>query len=52
MEYLNYFKEKNRAGVVNLKNIVLYLLPPSEFTEKVCELKDKEIMGVFCDIIL
>lgn len=39
-EYLNYFKEKNRAGVVSLKSIYLYLLPPTPETTEAYNLTD------------
>jgi len=34
-EYIKYFTNKKRAGVVNLKNYMLYLIPPGETANKI-----------------
>ena len=46
-EYLKYFLEKQRAGVVSLKKYVLYLLPPCEETFQIHPFGQNEILGVF-----
>ena len=48
-EYVKYFLEKQRAGVVTLKKHMLYLLPPCEATNQVYAISDNEILGVFAD---
>jgi SPOC domain. len=49
-DYLKYFLEKQRAGVVSLKKHVLYLLPPTEETFKIHPFGNNEILGVFVNI--
>ena len=49
-DYITYFNEKQRAGVVNIRNYLLYLLPPGEESKKIHEVKDLQILGVFADI--
>ena len=48
-EYVKYFLEKQRAGVVTLKRHILYLLPPGEATNKVYPVSENEILGVFVE---
>ena len=50
VDYINYFNEKQRAGVVTIRNYLLYLLPPGEESKKIFEIKDLQILGVFADI--
>jgi hypothetical protein len=50
MDYLKYFVEKQRAGVVSLKKHVLYLLPPCEENFKIHPFGNNEILGVFVNI--
>ena len=50
VDYINYFNEKQRAGVVTIRNYLLYLLPPGDESKKIHEIKDLQILGVFADI--
>ncbi len=50
VDYINYFNEKQRAGVVTIRNYLLYLLPPGEESRKIHEIKDLQMLGVFADI--
>lgn len=51
LDYINYFNEKQRAGVVTIRNFYLYLLPPGEEAKKIySEIKELQILGVFTDI--
>lgn len=49
-EYLKYFNEKQRAGVIQLKKMTLYLVPPCEETYKIHPFKPTEFLGVFVDL--
>jgi hypothetical protein len=51
---VNYFKEKKRAGIINLKNGVLYIVPKCQEFQGLFNilldfqlLKDNEILGIF-----
>jgi hypothetical protein len=47
-DYINYFNEKNRAGLINLKNqMILYLIPPSDFSRKFYQNPKKHLLGIF-----
>ena len=47
-DYINYFNEKNRVGVINLKNqMILYLVPPCEFSRKFYQNPKKHLLGIF-----
>jgi len=48
LDYINYFNEKNRVGVINLKNqMILYLVPPSDFSRKFYQNPKKHLLGIF-----
>jgi SPOC domain len=49
-EYLKYFNDKQRAGVIQLKKSTLYLVPPNEETFKIHPFKPTEFLGVFVDM--
>jgi fibrillarin-like rRNA methylase len=49
-DYVKYFLEKGRAGVVSLKKHCLYILPPCEEAFKIRKFNEKEMLGVFVDI--
>jgi hypothetical protein len=46
-EYIKYFTKKQRAGVVNLKAHVLYLIPPGETAKKIYEIEGEKMIGIF-----
>jgi hypothetical protein len=47
-DYINYFNEKNRVGLINLKNeMILYLVPPSDFSRKFYQNPRKHLLGIF-----
>ncbi len=47
-DYINYFNEKNRVGLINLKNqMILYLVPPSDFSRKFYQNPKKHLLGIF-----
>ena len=46
-EYIKYFEEKSRAGVVNLKDVSLYVLAPSEISRKFYKSPKKHLLGIF-----
>lgn len=49
-EYINYFNDKNRVGLINLKNqMILYLIPPSDFSRKFYQNPKKHLLGIFVD---
>ena len=48
-DYLEYFLDKKRAGVVTLKKNVLYILPPCEEAFKIRKFGPNEMLGVFVD---
>lgn len=51
LDYINYFNEKKRVGVVPIRNFYIYLLPPGEESKKIYpEIKELQILGVFVDI--
>lgn len=50
LEYINYFKEKDRAGVVNLKSqATMYIIPPGDFSRKFYQNPKKHLLGIFVD---
>ena len=49
-EYINYFQDKKRAGVVTIRNIILYLVPPCEEINEYYKINDNEILGLLCDV--
>jgi hypothetical protein len=49
-DYLKYFAEKQRAGVVTLKKNTLYILPPCEETFKIQKFGQNELLGIFSDL--
>ena len=49
-DYINYFNEKKRAGVVTTKNYLLYLMPPCEEADKIYHIQGLQILGVLVDI--
>lgn len=49
-EYAHYFAEKERAGYIMLKNLIVYLVPPGTQAQKMTEkLKDMQMLAVFAD---
>lgn len=49
-EYVKYFKEKERAGYIGIKNTVLYLCPPIEEVRRIYpRLEDHQLLGIFVD---
>ena len=46
-DHLKYFNEKQRAGVVNLKNMTLYIIPPCEISRKFYKNPKKHLLGIF-----
>lgn len=49
-EYINYFKEKDRAGVVNFKSqATMYIVPPGDFSRKFYQNPKKHLLGIFVD---
>lgn len=51
LDYINYFNEKQRVGVVTIRNYLIYLLPPGEESKKIYpEIKELQILGVFVDV--
>jgi len=50
LEYINYFKEKDRAGVVNFKSqATMYIVPPGDFSRKFYQNPKKHLLGIFVD---
>jgi len=50
LEYINYFKEKERAGVVNFKSqATMYIVPPGDFSRKFYQNPKKHLLGIFVD---
>ena len=46
-KYVDYFSEKQRAGVINFKNCyTLYILPPSDFSRKFYQNPKKHLLGI------
>ena len=51
-EYINYFNEKQRVGVINFKSknkFILYLVPPCEFSRKFYQNPKKHLLGILVD---
>lgn len=48
-DYITYFRSKERAGVVALKKMLLYLLPPSEEAFHLHKFEEGQLLGVFAD---
>ena len=48
-EYITYFRSKQRAGVVTLRKMLLYLLPPCEQAFKLHQFAEGQMLGVFTD---
>lgn len=48
-DYIQYFRSKDRAGVVPLKKMHLYLLPPCEQAFQIHKFGEDQILGVFVD---
>jgi len=48
-EYIAYFRGKNRAGVITIQNITLYIMPKVQEIEEISVLKSDQILGVFVD---
>lgn len=46
-EYITYFKEKARAGVIPLRNHTLYIFPSCEESKKYHHLRENQLLGVF-----
>ena len=46
-EYILYFKEKARAGVIPLEKHTLYVLPPCEESKRYHHLRENQMLGVF-----
>ncbi len=50
LDYINYFQEKDRAGVVNFKSqATMYIVPPGEFSRKFYQNPKKHLLGIFVD---
>jgi len=48
-EYIKYFLERERAGVISLPNHSLYLLPPCEKAFAIYKFGYNELLGVLVD---
>ena len=49
-EYINYFNEKQRVGVINIKSkFILYLVPPCDFSRKFYQNPKKHLLGILVD---
>jgi len=48
-DYIQYFRSKDRAGVVPLKKMHLYLLPACEQAFRIHKFNENQILGVFVD---
>lgn len=47
-EYINYFSEKQRVGVVNMRsNAILYIVPSGDFSRKFYQNPKKHLLGIF-----
>ena len=50
LDYINYFQEKDRAGVVNFKSqATMYIVPPGEFSRKFYQNPKRHLLGIFVD---
>jgi len=48
-EYIKYFLERERAGVISLPNYSLYLLPPCEKAFAIYKFGYNELLGILVD---
>lgn len=49
-DYINYFNEKQRVGVINTESkSTLYLVPPCEFSRKFYQNPKKHLLGILVD---
>ncbi|CAD8168944.1 unnamed protein product [Paramecium pentaurelia] len=48
-EYIDYFLEKNKIGVAQLGNGILYLLPPCEITNSIKTISGLELLAIFSE---
>ncbi len=49
-DYINYFNEKQRVGVINIKSkFILYLVPPCDFSRKFYQNPKKHLLGILVD---
>ena len=48
-EFMNYFRSKNFAGVVQseIYSFVIYIMPRSEQTDQIYQLKERELLGIY-----
>jgi hypothetical protein len=47
-EYISYFNEKQRVGVVNMRSgNMLYIVPPCDFSRKFYQNPKKHLLGIF-----
>jgi hypothetical protein len=46
IDYVDYLLNKKRAGVVQLPNCLIYLLPPIEEAMKIYSFGEKELLGI------
>ncbi len=49
-EYLKYFAEKQRVGVVTLKKHVLYIVPPIDAARAQHSFKDNQLLGILANL--
>ena len=50
--YIHYFNEKQRVGVINIQRknkIILYLIPPCDFSRKFYQNPKKHLLGILVD---
>lgn len=47
--YIEYFRSKERAGVVPMKKLHLYLLPPCPDAFKIHKFDEGQLLGVFME---
>lgn len=46
-EYINYFINKNRAGIIQAKSYLIYLIPPIENLPLPYPIKNDEMLALF-----
>lgn len=46
-DYINYFIKKNRAGIIQSKNYLIYVLPPMENLSLPYPIKPDEMLALF-----
>eukprot|EP01022_Parablepharisma_sp_SALTPOND_P022744 TRINITY_DN463_c0_g1_i1.p1 TRINITY_DN463_c0_g1~~TRINITY_DN463_c0_g1_i1.p1 ORF type:complete len:683 (-),score=57.33 TRINITY_DN463_c0_g1_i1:2519-4567(-) len=45
--YIDYFAKKERAGIIHIRpHILIYLVPPCEYTKKYVQTKESHMLGV------